>query len=92
MAMLREFHALAKSIIKNSKGEVLLTAPNLPTKLDLQRQLRQLESKRNEAWKEYDESSREVERKKDGLLDDISRRLNQKTEREDLFMIRWQLA
>jgi SNF2 family DNA or RNA helicase len=26
MAMLREFHALAKSIIKNSKGEVLLTA------------------------------------------------------------------
>ena len=26
MATLREFHALAKSIIKNSKGEVLLTA------------------------------------------------------------------
>ena len=26
MAMLREFHALAQSIIKNSKGEVLLTA------------------------------------------------------------------
>src|SRR5262249_35339839 len=26
MAMLRQFHALAKSIIKNSKGEVLLTA------------------------------------------------------------------
>ena len=26
MAQLREFHALAKSIVKNSKGEVLLTA------------------------------------------------------------------
>ena len=77
--------------IKETKKEAR-SAPNLPTKLDLQRQLRQLESKRNEAWKEYDESSREVERKKDGLLDDISRRLNQKTEREDLFMIRWQLA
>ena len=77
--------------IKEMKREAR-SAPNLPTKLDLQRQLRQLETKRNEAWKEYDESSREVERKKDGLLDDISQRLNQKTEREELFMIRWQLA
>jgi superfamily II DNA or RNA helicase len=77
--------------IKETKKEAR-SAPNLPTKLDLQRQLRQLESKRNEAWKDYDESSRDVERKKDGLLDDISHRLNQKTEREELFMIRWQLA
>jgi predicted nucleic acid-binding Zn-ribbon protein len=76
--------------IKDTKKQAR-SAPNLPTKLDLQRQLRQLEAKRNEAWKEYDESSREVERKKDGLLDDISQRLNQKTEREELFMIRWQL-
>ena len=77
--------------IKETKKEAR-SAPNLPTKLDLQRQLRQLETKRNEAWKEYDESSRDVEQKKDGLLDDISQRLNQKTEREELFMIRWQLA
>lgn len=77
--------------IKETKKEAR-SAPNLPTKLDLQRQLRQLETKRNEAWKEYDESSRDVERKKDSLLDDISQRLNQKTEREELFMIRWQLA
>ena len=41
-----------------------------------------LRAKRNEAWKEYDESSRNVERKKDGLLDEISQRLNQKTERK----------
>ena len=77
--------------VKDMKREAR-SAPNLPTKLDLQRQLRQLETKRSEAWKEYDESSRDVERKKDGLLDDISQRLNQKTEREELFMIRWQLA
>ena len=76
--------------IKETKREAR-SAPNLPTKLELQRQLRQLEAKRNEAWKEYDESSRDLERKKDGLLDDISQRLNQKTEREELFMIRWQL-
>jgi superfamily II DNA or RNA helicase len=77
--------------IKDMKREAR-SAPNLPTKLDLQRQLRQLETKRSEAWKEYDDSSRDVERKKDGLLDDISQRLNQKTERKELFMIRWQLA
>jgi ERCC4-related helicase len=77
--------------IKETKKQAR-SAPNLPTKLDLQRQLRQLEAKRNEAWKEYDESSRDLERKKDGLLDDISQRLNQKTEREELFMIRWQLV
>lgn len=45
--------------IKEIKREAR-SAPNLPTKLDLQRQLRQLESKRNEAWKDYDESSRDV--------------------------------
>lgn len=77
--------------IKETKKQAR-SAPNLPTKLELQRQLRQLESKRNDAWRDYDEASREVEKKKDGLLDDISQRLNQKTEREELFLIRWQLA
>jgi hypothetical protein len=86
-ADLEELDAKIKEIKKEARS-----APNLPTKLDLQRQLRQLEAKRNEAWKQFDESSRDLERKKDGLLDDISQRLNQKTEREDLFLIRWQLT
>ena len=76
--------------IKETKREAR-SAPDLPIKLDLQRQLRQFEAKRNEAWKAYDETSRAVERKKDGLLDEISQRLSQKTEQEELFMIRWQL-
>ena len=86
-ADLEELDAKIKEIKKEARS-----APNLPTKLDLQRQLRQLEAKRNEAWKQFDESSRDLERKKDRLLDDISQRLSQKTEREDLFMIRWQLV
>ena len=45
----------------------------------------------NEAWKEFDDSSREVERKKDSLLDEISQRLNQEAEQEELFIVRWQL-
>jgi superfamily II DNA or RNA helicase len=76
--------------IKDAKREAR-TAPNLPTKLDLQRKLRQLESRRNDAWREFDQASRDVDRKKESLLDDISARLSQKTERADLFMIRWAL-
>lgn len=77
--------------IKDTKKEARI-APNLPTKLDLQRQIRQLEAKRKDAWRQYDEGFRDVERRKDGLLDDISQRLNQRTEQEELFMIRWQLV
>ena len=77
--------------IKETKREAR-SAPNLPIKLDLQRQLRQFEAKRNKAWRAYDEASRDVERKKDGLLDEISQRLSHKTEQEELFMIRWQVV
>lgn len=77
--------------IKQMKKDARL-APNLPTKLELQRKLRQLENKRNEAWKDFDESSREIDRQKDSLLDEISRRLEQKTERRELFTIRWQVV
>ncbi len=67
------------------------SAPNLPTKLELQRQVRQLEEKRNTAWREYDDAAQQIELKKDGLLDEISQRLKQQTRREELFLIRWHL-
>jgi superfamily II DNA or RNA helicase len=67
-------------------------APNLPEKLERQRALRQLESKRTEAWKAFDEASREIDRQKDALLDEISRRLEQKLEQEPLFTLRWTLS
>lgn len=67
-------------------------APNLPEKLERQRALRQLESKRTEAWKVFDEASREIDRQKDALLDEISHRLRQKTEEANLFALRWELT
>lgn len=66
-------------------------APNLPEKLERQRAVRHLESKRTEAWKVFDEASREIERRKDALLDEISRRLQQRIEQEPLFTIRWSM-
>lgn len=67
-------------------------APNLPEKLERQRALRQQEAKRNDAWRVFDEASREIERQKDMLLDEITQRLQQKTEQTNLFSMRWHLV
>ncbi|MDH5639788.1 MAG: DEAD/DEAH box helicase [Nitrospira sp.] len=77
--------------IKETKKAARL-APNLPEKLERQRALRQLESKRTEAWKAFDEASQAIDRQKDALLDEISQRLHQKTERVTLFNMRWSLV
>jgi hypothetical protein len=77
--------------IKETKKAARL-APNLPDKLERQRALRKLETRRDEAWRSYDEASREIDRQKDALLDEISRRLEQKMEQEPLFTLRWHLV
>jgi len=77
--------------IKETKKAARL-APNLPEKLERQRALRQLESKRTEAWKAFDEASQAIDRQKDALLDEISQRLRQKTEEVTLFTLHWKLA
>lgn len=66
-------------------------ASMLPEKLKRQRAARTLEGKREEAWRAYDEASREIERQKDALLDEISRRLEQRIEQEALFALRWRM-
>lgn len=77
--------------IKETKKAARL-APNLPEKLELQRKLRGLESRRDEAWRAYDTASREVDRQKDALLDEIGKRLEQRTESTELFTLRWRVA
>jgi hypothetical protein len=66
-------------------------APTLPEKLDRQREIRTLEGHRDEAWRAFDAASREVDRQKDRVLDEISQRMTQTTEYETLFVIRWSL-
>lgn len=67
-------------------------APNLPEKLALQKKIRSLDKKRDEAWREYDDGARDIERQKDSLIDRIEARLQQKIEEEDLFTVRWKLV
>ena len=68
------------------------TAPSLPEKLERQREVRRLETKRDEAWRAFDQASRDLDRQKDALLDDIARRLEQSIEEEVLFTLRWQVG
>ena len=77
--------------IKETKKAARL-APNLPDKLQRQRDLRKLETRRDEAWRSYDQASRELDRQKDALLDEISQRLEQKMEQAMLFTLRWCLV
>lgn len=77
--------------IKATKKAARL-APNLPDKLERQRELRKLEAKRDDAWRSYDAASRDVDRQKDTLLDEISQRLEQKTEQTSLFALRWRVV
>ena len=76
--------------IRVSKKEAR-QAPSLPEKLALEKSRRLLESKRDEAWRAYDEAARAVDDKKDALLDDIAARLKQSESLHDLFTIRWHL-
>lgn len=76
--------------LKAAKKAARLAA-TLPEKLERQREARGIEGKRDDAWRAFDQASREIDRQKDALLDEISRRLEQKTQWEPLFTLRWTL-
>ena len=61
-------------------------------KLERQRAARKLEEKREEAWRVYDEASRDNDRQKDELLDEICRRLEQSVDQNPLLALRWRLT
>ena len=77
-------------LLKEAKKAARL-APTLPEKLERQREARTLESKREEAWRAYDQASRDIDRQKDKLLDDLSQRLQHAIDEEPLFTLRWSL-
>jgi hypothetical protein len=74
--------------IKEARKQARL-APNLPEKLKLEREKRQLETKRDEAWRAYEVSAREIEHRKDALIDEVEQKLSQQVSEKPLFVIRW---
>ena len=85
-----ELEELDESLKDGKKAARL--APTLPDKLQRQREVRTLEAKREEAWRAYDQACREIDRQKDNLLDEISRRLDQRIDTQHLFTFRWQVV
>ena len=74
--------------IKELKKQVRQTG-NLPDKLALQKQVRTLEQKREEAWRAYDDAAKDIEKQKDTFLDVVESRMQQDVSEEHLFTIRW---
>lgn len=64
---------------------------DLPEKLRLQKKIKELNKKRDEAWKEYDDAARIIENQKEDLLDQLALRLEQNIKEEKLFTIKWTL-
>lgn len=65
------------------------TSGNLEEKLKAQRKVKSLESKRDSAWREYDEQARGIEGQKESLLDEVEERLQQEVSEETLFTVQW---
>ena len=77
--------------IKEIKKQARL-APNLPEKLKLEKERKRLETERDEAWKDYDDAAKEIERSKDKLIDAIEQRLAQQVKITDLFLVKWEVV
>jgi len=83
---LRELEDAIKVIKRNAR-----VAPDLPFKLKLERERRNLETKREEAWKEYEEAARDIEKRKDSLIDEVEKKLSQHLSQTKLFSIHWRV-
>ncbi|MHB8089471.1 MAG: SNF2-related protein, partial [Anaerolineaceae bacterium] len=67
-------------------------AANLPDKLAIQKKLRDLDSKRDVAWKAYDADAKTIEKQKDELLDSVEERLKQTIEEKTIFTLKWSVV
>lgn len=85
-AELKEYDEQIAALKKEARS-----AGSLPDKLAMQKKLRDLDKKRDTAWKEYDEAAKQIERQKDRLLDTVEERLKQTVEESMIFSVRWEL-
>ena len=64
---------------------------NLGEKIKLQREIKELEKKRNEMRQKLYRSQDDVDAKKENLLEKVETQLNQKTTLVPLFTVRWKV-
>lgn len=64
-------------------------AGSLPEKLKIEKARKKCESDRDQAWREYEEAAREIERAKDRLMAEVEARLDQTCHQQEVFVIRF---
>ncbi len=84
---LREMDKEIKSLKKASRK-----ANNLPDKIKLQKQVNDMEGKRDKEWREFDKAKKEIERQKEQLIDNIEARMKQKITEKAIFEIEWEIV
>ena len=65
---------------------------NLEDKVKAQRHIKDMEKKRNALRMNLFQSQDEVDVRKEKLIEEIEARLKQRIEKNELFLIRWQLV
>jgi hypothetical protein len=85
--VLKEQDELIKELKKEARR-----AHSLPDKLGLQKKIRDLQKKRDEAWRSYDDAARTIEEQKDELIDKVEKQLKRNTFSKEIFTIRWGLS
>ena len=76
--------------IKELKKQVRQSS-SLPDKIEMQKKLKALDKKRDEAWRGYDEAAKQIEARKDELIDAVEARLKQAITEKTLFEIEWEV-
>ena len=76
--------------IKILKKDVRLTG-SLQDKLKKQKEIRSLDAKRDQAWKEYENKKKDIDIQVDKLIDRIQAKMEQKVEAKKLFTMRWRV-
>jgi len=86
----RELKELDRDIREARKRST--AAPTLAEKVEAQKEIRELESKRSRKRRELYDAQDEIDRRRDGLIEQIEQRLQQRHSAQPLFSIRWRLA
>ena len=74
--------------LRKAEGKKMV---NLEAKVKSQRQIKELEKKRSEKPQTLFSAQDDIDDKKETLLTDIEKRLNQKIEQKELFTIKWKM-
>ncbi len=76
--------------LKNLKKQIRLAA-NLPDKLKLEKERKNLETERDNAWRAYDAAAKEIERAKEQLINQVEKQLELSVDTTELFLLRWKI-